>query len=64
MLGSRMASQMGGHSAIGPTSWCPEGDLNPHGPVMVLRILSPLCLPISPSGPVSFSLTGYLAHRI
>src|SRR6202171_6179487 len=30
--------------------WCPERDLNPHEDFILLRILSPLCLPISPSG--------------
>ena len=35
-------------SSICP-NWCPEGDLNPHE-VCPLRILSPLRLPISPSG--------------
>src|SRR5690606_14030 len=29
-------------------NWCPERDLNPHA--LRLRILSPVCLPISSSG--------------
>ena len=31
-------------------SWCPEPDSNRHGPFRVLGILSPVCLPIPPSG--------------
>ena len=30
--------------------WCPEPESNRHGPIRVRRILSPLRLPISPSG--------------
>ena len=30
--------------------WCPEPDSNRHGPFRVLGILSPVCLPIPPSG--------------
>jgi hypothetical protein len=30
--------------------WCPEPESNRHGPLRVLGILSPVCLPIPPSG--------------
>ena len=32
-------------------SWCPEPESNRYEPFRVRRILSPLCLPISPPGP-------------
>jgi hypothetical protein len=34
---------------------CPEPDSNRHGPFRVLGILSPVCLPIPPSGRKKFN---------
>lgn len=33
-----------------PLLWCPEPELNRHGTLRFLGILSPVCLPIPPSG--------------
>ena len=57
----------------GPTSrcagycakfWCPEPESNRYGPIRVRRILSPLCLPISPPGRVSDAVSQNLLLAI
>ncbi len=37
---------------LGELDWCPEPESNRHGGITHRRILSPLCLPVSPSGPL------------